>query len=112
MDVPSHFEGRQPSVRAVYDRILRALATMGPVREDPKKTSIHLVVSTACAGIATRKDALILTVKSKTDIRSPRIHKREQASAHRWHLEIRLRDPKEVDAELKGWLKESVELSR
>jgi hypothetical protein len=112
MDVGSHFEGRAPNVRAVYDRILRTLLEMAPVKEEPKKTSIHLVLRSACAGIATHQDALILTVKSKTDIRSPRIHRREQASANRWHLEVKLRDAEEVDAELEGWLKESVELSR
>lgn len=112
MDVESHFTGRAPNVRAVYDRLLRAARKLGPVQEEPKKTSIHLVLASAFAGVATRKDALILTLKSKTDIESPRIVKREQASANRWHLEVRIRDAKEIDAELTGWLKQSVELSR
>ena len=33
------------------------------------------------------------------------------ASAHRWHLEVRLEDPDEVDAELVGWLRDGYELS-
>ena len=111
MDVASHFTGKAPAVRAVYDRLLRAARALGPVKEEPKKTSIHLVRASAFAGVATRKDSLILTLKSKADIASPRVIKREQASANRWHVEIRLRDPKEVDAELKGWLKRSVEMS-
>ena len=111
MDVASHFTGKAPAVRAVYDRLLRAARALGPVKEEPKKTSIHLVRASAFAGVATRKDSLILTLKSQADIASPRIHKRERASANRWHVEIRLRDPKEVDAELKGWLKRSVEMS-
>ena len=58
-----------------------------------------------------RKDALILTLKSASDIRSPRIVKREQASAHRWHLEVRLDDPAQVDAELQAWLKKAIALA-
>ena len=109
--VEQHFTGRAPDVRATYARILTAAKRLGPVREDPKKTSIHLVRRTAFAGIATRKDALILTLKSEKDIRSRRIAKREQASANRWHLEVRLNAPAQVDAELEAWLKRAFELA-
>lgn len=109
--VEAHFEGRSPLVRRVYDRLLSAAGRLGPVEEDPKKTSIHLNRRTAFAGVATRKDALVLTLKSARDIPSLRISRRERVSANRWHLEIRLADPKEVDREVVGWLRESYALS-
>jgi uncharacterized protein DUF5655 len=109
--VEQHFEGRAPAVRAIYERILAAARANGPCIEDPKKTSIHLARRTAFAGVAMRKDALLLTVKSATDIRSRRIIKRERASANRWHLIVRLDDPKQVDAELKDWLKNAIALA-
>jgi Domain of unknown function (DUF5655) len=109
--VRQHFVGRDPIVRAIYDRIVSAAETFGTVEQDPKKTSIHLNRRSAFAGIATRKDGLILTLKAASDIRSPRIIKRDQASANRWHLEIRVKDPKEVDQELTSWLKEAYELA-
>jgi hypothetical protein len=96
---------------AIYERILTVVKAIGPFKEDPKKTSIHLTRTSAFAGVATRKDALMLTIKSATDIPSPRIAKREQASAHRWHLEVRLEKPSDVDRELKAWLKKAMELS-
>ena len=99
-----------PAQRAIYQAILRAARSIGPFTEDPKKTSIHLMRKTAFAGVATRKDALQLTLKSATDIRSPRIVKREQASAHRWHVEVRLDDPKQVDRQLTTWLAAAMEL--
>jgi hypothetical protein len=37
-----------------------------------------LVRQTAFAGIATRRSSLVLTLKSASDIRSPRVEKREQ----------------------------------
>jgi Domain of unknown function (DUF5655) len=100
-----------PPVRAIYKRLLSTAKAIGPFMEDPKKTSIHLTRRSAFAGIATRRNALVLTIKSATDIKSPRIFKREQASANRWHLEVRLEDPKQVDAELKSWLKAAMELA-
>jgi hypothetical protein len=109
--IASHFTGRGPVVRDIYDRLVAAASAWGDVREEPKKTSIHLARATAFAGVATRKGGLILTLKSAGDIRSRRIFRREQASAHRWHLEVRLAHPRDVDAELVRWLKRAYDLS-
>ena len=109
--VEQHFEGKSTAVRSTYDRLLRAVGKFGKFEEDPKKTSIHLVHRTAFAGVATRNAALILTLKSGRDIKSKRIHKHEQASAGRWHLEVRIERAAEVDRELIGWLRAAYELS-
>ena len=111
MTVDSHFVKKDPAVLATYRRLVAAARALGPVSEDPKKTSIHLVRRTAFAGVATRRSALILTLKSSTDIRSPRVIKREQASANRWHVEIRLENPKDVDRQLTNWLTAAYEMS-
>jgi len=106
-----HFDGKSEVVRNIYDRLLTAIARFGEFAEDPKKTSIHLNRRTAFAGIATRKESLILTLKASADKASPRIRKHERASAKRWHLEVLLASPREVDHELVAWLKEAYELS-
>ena len=109
--VNEHFENREAEVRAIYEAILKAAKRLGPVNEEAKKTSIHLVRKSAFAGIATRKTALVLTLKSDRNIVNPRIVKREQASANRWHLETKLEKVKDVDAEVVGWLKKAYELA-
>lgn len=109
--VKEHFENRAPEVKATYGAILKAAKKLGAVKEEAKKTSIHLVRKSAFAGIATRKTALILTLKSDSDITSKRIAKREQASAHRWHLEVKLEKPEQVDRELIHWLERAYELA-
>jgi hypothetical protein len=111
MTVNAHFENRDAVVRQIYDRLLKSARTFGPVVEDPKKTSIHLVNRTAFAGVATRKSAIVLTIKADSDISSPRIHRSEQASARRFHHEVKLTSPNDVDAELDGWLKHAYLLS-
>lgn len=102
--VQSHFREKDANVAAIYTAILAVARRFGPFREDPKKTSIHLVRKTAFAGVATQKSALILTLKSDRDVRNKRLRKREQVSANRWHLEIKLETPDQVDGELFGWL--------
>lgn len=111
MSVALHFAGKDPAVRATYQRLIDVARTLGPVTEEVKKTSIHLVRRTAFAGVATRRSSLILTLKSATDIESTRIEKREQASANRWHLEVRLEKPAHIDRQLTSWLKAAYELA-
>jgi hypothetical protein len=111
MSVASHFAGKDPGVRATYQRLIDVARTLGPVTEEAKKTSIHLVRRTAFAGVVTRRSSLILTLKSAKDIRSPRIEKRERASANRWHLEVRLEKPANIDGQLISWLKAAYELA-
>jgi len=111
MSVESHFAGKAPTVRATYQRLINVARTLGPVTEEAKKTSIHLVRHAAFAGVATRRSSLILTLKSATDINSPRIEKREQTSANRWHVEVRLENPAHVDRQLTAWLKAAYELA-
>ena len=111
MTVESHFDGKAPSVRATYPRLLEAARALGRVVEQPKKTSIHLMRHTAFAGVATRRSSLILALKSAKDIPSPRIDKREQTSAHRWHVEIRPEKPADVDRQLTTWLSAAYDLA-
>src|SRR5437762_1439509 len=65
--VDQHFDGRSQAVRDIYDTIVDVAREFGPVDEDPKKTSIHLNRKSAFAGIQTRRDFLILTVKATDD---------------------------------------------
>jgi hypothetical protein len=109
--VKEHFENRPPEVKATYAAIIKAAKKLGPVREEAKKTSIHLVRKTAFAGVATRRTALILTLKSDADVANKRIKKRAQTSANRWHFEIKLEEPKQVDREILGWLEKAYELA-
>ena len=97
-------------MKATYSALLQAAKKLGPFQEDPK-TSIRLNRKSAFAGVATRKDALILTLKSQSDLDGPSVVKREQVSAHRWHIELRLVSPRDVDATVREWLAAAYELS-
>ena len=110
-DLESHFSGRAVLVREIYDALLAAACSFGPVEEDAKKTSIHLNRKTAFAGVQTRRNYLLLTVKSDAPVDSERVFKTEKTSANRWHAEVKLSDPSEVDSELKGWLENAYRIS-
>ena len=109
--VDGHFSDRSEKVRALYDRLVAMTQQFGPVEQDPKKTSIHLNRATAFAGIAVRKNGLVLTIKSDRPIKSARLHKSEQTSAKRFHHEVKITKLSDLDAEIREWLWAAYELS-
>jgi hypothetical protein len=104
------FTGKDPTVRQTYERLLTVLASCGPFTPEAKKTSIHLIRTSGFAGVHPRKSYLILNLRLARPLDGPRIAKTEQVSKHRWHNEIRLDTPEQIDAELRGWLQEAYTL--
>jgi hypothetical protein len=92
--------------------LLALLRTFGPVEEDPKKTSIHLNRKSALVGVETRRNNLLLTIKSDHLIKSPRVEKVEHISPKRIYHKVRVSSPGDFNEELKSWLKEAYALSK
>jgi hypothetical protein len=47
--IEDHFADKSSTVRSLYDKLLQVLNRFGPIIEEPKKTSIHLVRKSAKA---------------------------------------------------------------
>ena len=109
--VNDHFVNKDPAVRGLYDQLVALLRAFGPIEEDPKKTSIHLNRKSALAGVETRKEYLLLNIKSDHAIQNPRVVQAEQVSAKRFHHKVRISSPNDFDEELKTWLEEAYILS-
>ena len=110
--VDALFAGKDPSVRRTYDRVLEVVRGVGDVRAEPKKTSVHLVRSSGFAGVHPRKSALVLNVRLDRAVVSERLLKAERVSANRYHNELKLAGPEDVDAQVEGWLRAAYELAR
>ncbi len=104
------FLGKDQKVQSTYKCLLEALHTLGPFQEEPKKTSIHLVRTVGFAGVHPRKSYLILNLRTDSVLESPRIFKSERVSKNRFHNEVKLTSPNDIDEELLGWLKEAYTL--
>jgi hypothetical protein len=46
-----------------------------------------------------------------TPLKNARVHKSEQVSANRHHVEFKLEDPTDIDAQLVGWMKKAYSLT-
>ena len=109
--INNHFIDKDSAVRTLYDKLLEILNGFGPIIEEPKKTSIHLVRKSALAGVETRKSYLLLNIKADHKIDSPRILKTDQPSANRFHHKLKIVSLDDFDAELEIWLKEAFLIS-
>ncbi len=105
------FVGKDALVPAIYRRLLEVLHSFGPFREEPKKTSIHLVHASGFAGIHPHKTFLYLNLRMDRPLQGERVAKSEQVSKNRYHNEVKITSPDEVDVELIGWLKEAYALA-
>lgn len=105
------FEDRDPVAADIYSTLLTRLrAPLGKSGfvVDPKQTCVHLNATasgTAFAGLHPRRAAVLMTIRTDAPIKSARIRKSEQASRNRYHHDLLVASPEEVDAELVAWLK-------
>ena len=110
-DVGGLFAGKDRQVLDTYRALTAAAAALGPFEEQAKTASIHLARRSAFAGVHPRKSTILLVLRTGGPIESGRIRKREKVSANRWHNELLVTSPADLDRELLGWLAEAYALS-
>jgi hypothetical protein len=106
-DVDRVFARSEPGVRTVVRSLIDRVQALPGVVVDPKGTCLHLNHRTAFAGLHPRRDALLLNLRSRAPIESPRIRKVERVSANRCHNELLVDSVEAIDGELMGWLAEA-----
>jgi hypothetical protein len=90
-----------------YSRLMEVVNQLADVSVENKKSSIHITHKRAFLGVHPRKDALLLNVVTVEPIDSARVRRMERVSANRFHNELLLTGPDDVDAELEGWITEA-----
>lgn len=107
-----HLKDKEVIVTKIYERLLKELQKFGPLKIEPKKTSIHVRNRFGFAGVYTRRNYINLEVHLNHKLTSKRVTKVEQAFANRFHHTIKLSSGKDIDKELLSWLKEAYELKK
>jgi hypothetical protein len=103
-DLGRHFEGKQPVVRATFERLLEEAEKLGPVTVLPEKTRIALQVRMSFAAFVPRHRWLDGHVVLDRRLESPRFRRIETYSPRNVLHAFRLSSPEEVDGEVSGWL--------
>ncbi|MGH7587621.1 MAG: DUF5655 domain-containing protein [Gemmatimonadota bacterium] len=102
-----HFQGKPPEIRALFDAVVDAIRSIGPVRVLPEKTRIAFQVRMSFAQVTSRRQWLDCHLVLARRLESPRF-RRVQTFSPRNHLHMfRLRDIREIDDEFRMWLVEA-----
>jgi hypothetical protein len=110
VSVESHFAKAEPHLRALYSQIEAILEALGPFDVAPTKSGITMRAKRSFAAVKVQRQALRVEFLLPRVLKNSRMRKTEVLSprlvAH--HLEVR--SVADLDAELRGWLKEAYAL--
>ena len=105
-----HFRGKEPQVRAMYDAVVAAIRSIGPVRVLPEKTRIAFQVRMSFAQVTPRRRWLDGHVVLARRVDHPRFRKVETFSPRNHLHAFRLERLSDIDEEFRGWLREAYEV--
>jgi hypothetical protein len=100
-----------PLSAALYSALIKEVHQFGEYEVEEKLTSIHIVHGRAFLGVHPRKGSLLVNIVLDHPLDSTRLHRTEQVSAARWHHEILLHSPTDLDTELISWIAKAYALT-
>jgi hypothetical protein len=103
----SHFEGKPPAVRAIFERVLRVARKNGPVTVLPEKTRIAFQVRMSFAAFVIRKNWVDGHVVLARRLEDPRFRRIETFSPRNHLHAFRFENVNQIDEEVEAWFAEA-----
>jgi Domain of unknown function (DUF5655) len=111
MALDEFFAGARPELRTLFDRFIAAVRKSGPVTVNATKSRVSVQVRGRFAGIERpRKEHLMATFVLTTPVRSDRLARVEYVPPYYYVHRVRLREPADIDDELRRWLAQAYEV--
>jgi Domain of unknown function (DUF5655) len=109
-DLESHFAGKSPEIRALFQSVVAAIERIGPVTVLPEKTRIAFQTRMSFARVTPKKKWLDGHVVLARRLEHPRFRKIETISARNHVHHFRLTTTADVDAEFLAFLREAYDV--
>ena len=103
----SHFEGKPPKVRAIFDKLLSVAKKSGPVTVLPEKTRIAFQVRMSFAAFVIRRNWVDGHVVLARRLENPRFRRIETFSPRNHLHAFRFESVDEIDDEVTKWFAEA-----
>lgn len=111
IDVKTHFIGKRPNVKAVYDKMLQEVKKFGNVNVSPVTGCIMLKNVSTFLGIRLSKKWVSIDFFLPEETYDFPIHKTMRYTKSKTVHFVRLESPKEVNNQLLHWLKISYDMA-
>ena len=112
LDLAHHFKGKNPAIRALYDRVVAELRAIGPVRVLPEKTRIAFQVRMSFAQLTPRNRWIDGHVVLARRLEHPRFTRIESFSPRNHLHAFRLTSAADIDDDFRAWLAEAYMVGR
>ena len=106
----SHFAGKPPAVRAIFDKVLCVARGNGPIKVLPEKTRIAFQVRMSFAAFVIRRNWVDGHVVLARRLENPRFRRIETFSPRNHLHAFRFETVEDVDAEVSSWLAEAYQV--
>src|SRR5204863_4606624 len=103
----AHFSGKDASIRALYDAVVAAIRSIGPVRVLPEKTRIAFQVRMSFAQVTPKSKWLDGHVVLARRFEHPRFRSIQTISPRNHVHTFRITCPRDIDSQFKAWLAEA-----
>ena len=103
----SHFEGKPPAVRAIFDKLRHVARKNGPITVLPEKTRIAFQVRMGFAAFVVRRNWVDGHVVLARRVENRRFRRIETFSPRNHLHAFRFESADDVDAEVSAWLAEA-----
>jgi hypothetical protein len=111
VELDAFFATAAPALRELFELFVAAASERGPVTVNATKSRIALQVRFRFAGIdRPRREHLLANFVLTTPVRSERFTRVDYVPPYYYVHRLRLREPADLDAELKGWLAQAYEV--
>jgi uncharacterized protein DUF5655 len=107
----AHLDRGSAQVQEIAADVLDVLARLGPHGVVPVKTMILVRATSNFGGLIVRRDALDVRFILPRPLSHGRIRKTERMGPSKYAYEVRLLSAADVDAQLKGWLREAYDVA-
>ena len=106
-DLEHHFHEKSPEIRALFERALAVIQSLGPVRVLPEKTRIAFQVRMSIAQLTPRRRWIDGHVVLARRLEHPRFRRIETFSPRNHLHTFRLTHPDDIDADFRAWMAEA-----
>ncbi|HEX7515876.1 MAG TPA: DUF5655 domain-containing protein [Chthoniobacterales bacterium] len=108
----SHFEGKPPTVRAIFDKVLRVARKNGPSAVLPEKTRIAFQMRMSFAAFVIRRNWVDGHVVLARRFENPRVRRIETFSPRNHLHAFRFESVADVNTEVSAWLAEAYQVGQ
>jgi len=93
--------------RPIFEKVMAHISSVGPVHVEPVSVGIFLKRSTTFAELRPKRNWVALSFVLNRVVDHPKIARKVVSVGGRSYHVVNLRDPKDVDHQVRSWLTES-----